>query len=305
MRKQMIDSPVIKNAKASKLETLSVAKIIEAYKKDFDIDVTKYFVGLETISIYQCSACGYRFFYPYTTVSTEDLYDQLKEKHPNYYPKWKWEYEQVLPLFKGREKVLEIGSGNGYFLKKLIDTYNTNVLGIDQNQESIKTANENNITSENVSLEELYENRKEKFDAIVSFQVLEHIPQIESFLNSALQLLKSNGILVVSVPQNTPYLLNNDKYNTLNVPPHHMGLWNSKSLRQMAKFYNLKVTAIIEEPMSQWGYDIERYFEINKDIYFPKFLPFKKLIDKIYLRYLRKTHKSRLGLNVIGVFEKK
>ena len=50
--------------------------------------------------------------------------------------------------------------------------------------------------------------------------------------------------MILSVPNNEPYYVGWAKYEPLNNPPHHVGLWNAKSLRRMAKRLGLHVDEV-------------------------------------------------------------
>jgi SAM-dependent methyltransferase len=76
---------------------------------------------------------------------------------------------------------------------------------------------------------------------VCSFQVLEHIYDVKSFLEASLHVLKPKGKLIIGVPNNEPYFLGYDKYATLNLPPHHMGLWNKSVFEKVAPLFNLKI----------------------------------------------------------------
>ena len=77
-----------------------------------------------------------------------------------------------------------------------------------------------------------------RFSFICSFQVLEHVYEVYGFLNSAIALLKNKGKLIIAVPNNNPYFLKHDKYHTLNLPPHHMGIWDERSLKFIGKLFD-------------------------------------------------------------------
>jgi 2-polyprenyl-3-methyl-5-hydroxy-6-metoxy-1,4-benzoquinol methylase len=68
------------------------------------------------------------------------------------------------------------------------------------------------------------------YDAVCLFQVLEHMHDISGFFKHVRAFIKPQGKLIISVPNNNPYLYVNDKLHTLNLPPHHMGLWTGSSL---------------------------------------------------------------------------
>src|SRR5690606_22887486 len=114
------------------------------------------------------------------------------------------------------------------------------------------------------------------FDVICSFQVLEHVYEVNDFINNQLRILKKGGRLIVGAPNNNPYLFIHDKYHTLNLPPHHAGLWNKKSLTSLEKVFNLEVEEVFYEPFSISYHD---FFEVN----------FKRLKNKRVQRFIRKS----------------
>ena len=46
----------------------------------------------------------------------------------------------------------------------------------------------------------------------------------------------------------------NDKYHTLNLPPHHAGLWNKNSLKSLGKIFPLELEVLEFEPLEE-SYD--------------------------------------------------
>ena len=50
---------------------------------------------------------------------------------------------------------------------------------------------------------------------------------------------------MIGVPNNEPYFQGYDKYCTLNLPPHHMGLWNRKVFERTAPLFGLKILQVI------------------------------------------------------------
>ena len=51
--------------------------------------------------------------------------------------------------------------------------------------------------------------------------------------------------MILSVPNNEPYYAGWAKYEPLNNPPHHIGLWNEASLRKMAAHFSLEVERVV------------------------------------------------------------
>ena len=73
-------------------------------------------------------------------------------------------------------------------------------------------------------IEDHADQRPGHYDAVTSFQVLEHVTEPASFLRACVKALRPGGRLLLGVPNNDSFLgLLED--NWLNMPPHHMSLW--------------------------------------------------------------------------------
>ncbi len=143
-----------------------------------------------------------------------------------------------------------------------------------------------------------------EFDVVCAFQVLEHIAEVKSFLDASLKILKVGGNLMIAVPYNNPYLFKNDIFNTLNMPPHHMGLWNQTAFKNLSRIFPIKLDQIIIESLPKKGYDFDRFYTINKDILYKPHYPFKSLFDRLYFKFLKRYHSKYSGKNIIAIYSK-
>jgi 2-polyprenyl-3-methyl-5-hydroxy-6-metoxy-1,4-benzoquinol methylase len=97
--------------------------------------------------------------------------------------------------------VLEVGCGNGTVRKQLEKHTNWNIDGVEIN---LKALNKNGSNRRGRTM--LYnvhdrdESLKEKYDAIILFDVIEHIEDIKLFLQSCIFHLKQNGLMFINVP---------------------------------------------------------------------------------------------------------
>lgn len=224
--------------------------IIKSYKKQLDLDVSAYFKGLKSIQLYKCLDTGYKFYYPFNIAGKDSLYQEL-EKFSWYYMDWKWEYDEAIKQIKNNEKVLEIGCGRGNFLKKIIEKNNVEAVGLELNKNAVLSGRKNNINIINQTIEEYSKKNKEKFDVVYSFQVLEHMYSPAQFIQSSLDTLKKNGKLIISVPNNDSIIFKTH-INSLNLPPHHMGLWNINSLIKLQKNFQMTIEDIFIEPLQSY-----------------------------------------------------
>lgn len=167
--------------------------------------------------IYQCLGCGL------VSAASEIINGQLSPKAKarlrtkNYQKKvkkWLQDYLGEKPYLLARfekrlveiekrkkpGKILDIGCAAGFFLE-LVQKHGWEVFGVDTSPEAIKyclkTIDSSRIlcgTLKEVGLQSQF------FDVIVIFETLEHIPNLRSFLAEVKRVLKPDGLLALTVP---------------------------------------------------------------------------------------------------------
>ena len=271
-RKKMIDfnfkkgfrakpiSPLTQTDNTQLIRVVSTQEIIERYEQVFQMDVKHFFEGIPDVRVYKCLDTNYAFFYPFNVDGDGPFYEVLQQ-YDWYYMPWKWEHQQAATILKEDMKVLEVGSANGDFLKKIKEEHKVEVTGIELN---LKAAEEARKAGLNIYCEFVQAHAQkftEHYDLVCSFQVLEHIADVKSFLEANIKCLKKGGKLIVAVPNNQSFL-QLDQWNALNLPPHHMGLWDKTSLKNLENIFNIKMDDYFLEPKQTYHTD---YF--NRVIY--------------------------------------
>jgi len=251
----IVKSPLTKNSNTICEKNILCRGIIDNYSKTFNIDVSRFFQGMESIQIYRCLETGYRFFYPLNIDGDGKFYEHLQQ-FDWYYMPWKWEHEQTFHLIKPNEIVLEVGCAKGDFIEKLTKS-GINCVGLELNQDAVKEGEQRKIKIFNETVQEHAKSNHEKYDVVCSFQVMEHIASIKDVLQASIDSLKKGGKLIISVPNNDSFL-GYDTGNYLNMPPHHMGLWNEQSLKSLTSLFNIKLKEIYFEPLQTYH---KSYFE--------------------------------------------
>ncbi|MCK5212098.1 class I SAM-dependent methyltransferase [Candidatus Parcubacteria bacterium] len=285
-------------------EEIDALPIINVYKSEYGIDVGKYFKETGKIKIYKCLDTGYRFYYPFSMVGDGSLYDLL-QKDPYYYMPQKWEYDIVLDQLDIKDDILEVGCGEGYFLDKLKEK-NIKACGLEMNKGAIKECEEKQLSVSEELLKDHLNSRAEPYDAICSFQVLEHIPNVRSFINDLSSAVRPGGKIFIGVPNNDSFI-KQDKLNYLNLPPHHMGLWNEQALRSLPKYFNFDLVDIFYEPLPK--YHANYYYKVNIGQKLLKFGLLGKLGSKIfnlpaYILLSLLSNKLQ-GSNIVAVYKKR
>jgi 2-polyprenyl-3-methyl-5-hydroxy-6-metoxy-1,4-benzoquinol methylase len=285
-------------------KNISTKKIIRSYKK-FDINISNYFKDISEISIYKCQTTGYRFYYPYNISGNNEFYKHFQQFNWYYMP-WKWEHQITLRYLNPDSRILEIGCAHGAFLSRITNMINLpQATGIELN-ESTKTENER-WKILNVDIFDFQKTNENVFDVVCSFQVLEHISNVHDFLESNMKCLKIGGKLIISVPNNDSFL--NNSPNCLNEPPHHMGLWNSESLKSITTIFPLKLIQIHTEELQ--SYHVDDYIYANFYSKYPLLIgkiirEFHKYIGQ-YRKQKTKVLKNKdtiLGQTILAIYEK-
>jgi len=244
----MVNNPFISDSKTTHVKSISKSFLIQQYKKEFGVDVTEVLSSCEKVDIYECQESGFRFYHPFTIAGDSNFYEQLQQ-FDWYYMPWKWEHEMLSKRVKENDHILEVGCGQGAFLKKISDDFKSvNCVGLELNESAVfKSPNCEVI---NAFIEDFSEDNSGKYDIVCSFQVLEHISQVDSFLTASIKCLKEGGLLTIGVPNNDAFIKYNQK-DILNMPPHHMCLWTERSLKAIASKYNLELIEMQFEPLQE------------------------------------------------------
>lgn len=128
-------------------------------------------------------------------------------------------YLWAQPLVAGR-RVLDLGSGEGFGAALLADTAAA-VTGIDVDAPTVEHSKANyeapNLSYRVASATDLSAFRDGSFDAVVAFEMIEHVAEHEQVLAEIARVLAPGGILVMSTPERRAYSDDRDFVN-----PHHV-----------------------------------------------------------------------------------
>ncbi|MCA6437460.1 MAG: class I SAM-dependent methyltransferase [Bacteroidetes bacterium] len=237
----MIENTLLKNSPVQEVESLEVNRIINDYKKKYGVDVSYLFNNLNEIKIIKCTKTGFRFYYPLTVEGDNKFYvDLYSINKDRLYQITKWEFKEAAKMIKDGSSVLDVGCGGGNFFEELKGK-NCKCYGLDKSDYAGELLRSKGIEFTNEDIETFADKNQEKFDYVTGFQILEHVKHPGEFISSMAKMLKKDGTLIIAVPNNEPYFLKYDKYHTLNLPPHHMGMWNKESLTNIAPHFGLKL----------------------------------------------------------------
>jgi len=228
---------------STKIKSIDVNWVINAYDKKCSVDVSKYFSSKRYLDLYRCSGTGYEYWdVDESGVGDEEFYKKISTSWPRYYKERRWEYSLASEYITKTDRVLEIGCGRGYFLKS-IEGMCADAVGLEFNSSAIS----NKVTSFNI-----FDKKVEglscdnNFDIIFCFQVLEHLPDVNSFIIKCLSLLDSGGLLVLSTP-NSKYKEHRKFRDCFDMPPHHVGRFNRSVYNNMSEVFDLTLVDVVEQ----------------------------------------------------------
>lgn len=158
--------------------------------------------------------------------STEVTSSTIQSDNPLYQRTSK-AYEVVSDFLHG--DVLEIGCGEGYGIKHIIEQSKTLTV-VDKSKTSLKAIAKKypDVKTLKVNLPPLVNFESNSFDCIISFQVIEHIKDHELFIKEIHRLLKPNGIAFITTP---------NKIKTIARNPWHFKEFDIHELEELVKIY--------------------------------------------------------------------
>ncbi len=239
---QLPVNPITGKDNVRVVDTYAVDDIIRLYHEQESVDVEQYFTHGDTLYLLECPDIGYRFYYPFETAGGAEFYQALdrsaQERGIGYDREVGEDHELALTEIVSHDSILEIGCNTGMFLESAAKI-TKNVVGLDFNSAAVEKAVSKGVTAINQSIEEYADKHSGQYDVVCAFQVFEHLARIGPMLTAMLKALKPAGKLIMSVPNNEPYFQRFNKYDTLNMPPHHAGLWNLDAFRRLAHEFGM------------------------------------------------------------------
>lgn len=203
--------------------------VVNRWRLKYKIDITSYFGSLDSLRLWKCKQCSLQYFMP-SIPGDEILYQALAMKNW-YYQNQKWEYDQAIKDIPIKSTVLDVGCGEGAFVK-MAGAVGLHPTGVDTNakiSENDSTAASRIIKG---TIDQLRKS-KQQWDAVVCFQVIEHLPNPSDFITACCDLLRPGGVLILAVPNDNALPLRWEPDALLNMPPHHLTRWTESTLQSI------------------------------------------------------------------------
>ncbi|MCU0534009.1 MAG: class I SAM-dependent methyltransferase [Hydrococcus sp. Prado102] len=251
-----------------------------------------------TCDIVQCDDCGFCYSNPY--IAGDDKFYTLAYER-SHYPTWKWEhqltYEALLHEDSKNFKLLEIGAGDGAFVKGIAPNLTSleNVVCTEFSDYGKEQIQNYGIKCLSEDIREVKaEVFKEYFDVVCMYQVIEHMDRLDTLFESLNWLTKPHAKLFVSVPNPKHVEFSELNGGLMDMPPNHIGRWNKECFERIGKHWDWQVDR----------FEIEKTDFISGAILFYKYIFWRKcqesgtLANKI--SQIKNPHLSKL-MRLVGI----
>mgnify|MGYP003802959663 CR=1 FL=1 len=197
-------------------------------------------------SVLKCKNCGHIQIYPIPTLAEEQFFYDNNKQEKNLGIDFNLTQIRkksmadtnrrtlfVTKLARKSGKILEIGSGYGLFFESM-EKLGYNITGIEISKQRRKISRR--ITNAKILDINIVKDTLNfpKLDMIILFHVLEHIIEPVTFLKKLKKLLKSNGKIIVEVPNYDDHQLDSNKsYRNFYWQRAHIHYFTPKILRMV------------------------------------------------------------------------
>ena len=261
--------------------------------------------GYESNYLVRCVSC--RFVFSAKKPSQEELVDHYNQyTRDDYLPpltiKRYNELLDVMEKYRKTNKLLDIGSGMGYFLEQA-KRRGWDVYGTEFTDVAIEICSSKGINMFKGALDSAqYEN--DSFDVITSMEVIEHInnPRIE--LEKINKFLRSGGLFYCTTPNFNSFsrLYLKNKWNNI-IYPEHLSYYTVFTIKKLFKDLKIKPNKVITTGISFSRIKTSKLGKKKNESINPSSIDEKlrnKLESKFYFRGLKKILNMFLTLFRLG-----
>lgn len=232
-----------------------------------------------TFSIIRCTGCGLGMTHPFPTAEelqqvNADMYPAEQRgatylKNAGYFTRRYRRNIGSIKEYAATGKLLDVGCNIGFFLKVARDE-GFETTGVELNKESAAYGRERfGLDIRSDYLENIAFNDG-SFDVVTLFDVLEHIPDMASFLNEVHRIMKPGGLLTVQLPNIASLMadLTRSHWNWL-TPPDHLYHFTPETIVRLLERHGFTVKRLrtwepAREFSSNWLSALRQQSRINK-----------------------------------------
>lgn len=167
---------------------------------------------------------------------------------------------KMLPSGGSSNELLDIGCGTGYFLNHMKGK-GWNVLGLEQDAKARQYGKEK-FSLDVRDPKELFKLELKKYTAVSMWHVLEHVHELDRYIESIKAILSDKGQFIVAVPNNDSLDAKHyGKYWAAWDLPIHLWHFNPKSMSVLMERHGFKIKAMKRLPFDSFYVSIlsEKY----------------------------------------------
>jgi SAM-dependent methyltransferase len=202
----------------------------------------------------RCDSCDFIYAAPFVSGDAEFYHLAFPDAS---YPRQKWEYDRTRQALREckfvEPSLLEIGAGNGAFLKQLLkDGWSPGNLQAFEFSSSGRADIErmciNCLTTDLRSVDV-----SSTFDVVCMFQVLEHLDDYDGIFEVLERIVRPGGHLFIATPNGAWIALNERRHLLLDMPPNHISRWSAASFAALGRRSGWHLEECELEPPSRVG----------------------------------------------------
>lgn len=188
--------------------------------------------------LYRQSTCNYDDQLKYITDTYMNLFNKISDQLPK------------------NPKVLEVGCGNGFFLKALYDKGIKDVWGVEPGMDMVKKSALELKSRIKVDIFKDRQFKYNSFDLVVCFHTLDHMIDPNAFVKTAYKILKKGGMVLVVVHdcEGLSVTLFGEKSPIFDI--EHIYLFSKTTIRKLFNkggFNQLEAENLVNSyPLSYW-----------------------------------------------------
>jgi 2-polyprenyl-3-methyl-5-hydroxy-6-metoxy-1,4-benzoquinol methylase len=198
------------------------------------------------VDIYECPTCGCIMAdleFVHEQYESDSYYTIASRNKDDIEAHWGFRWRHILRSllrYVDKPRLMDVGAGNGYFVYLARKEFGLQADGLEISDAESAYAREmfgiDFIRSELAHVEGRY-------DALTSFNVIEHVPNPAALLAGMRERLNDGGYLIVTTPNPSCIhrrILGLQKWNMV-APPHHINLFTRVALEEMLEHAGFEV----------------------------------------------------------------
>lgn len=198
------------------------------------------------VDIYECPTCGCIMAdleFVHDQYESDSYYTIAFKKKEEIEAHWGFRWRHILRRllrYTHKPRLMDVGAGNGFFVYLARKEFGLQADGLEiSDAESAYAREMFGVDFIRCDLAQV----EGQYDALTSFNVIEHVPNPAALLAEMRARLKDGGHLVVTTPNPSCIhrrILGLEKWNMV-APPHHINLFTRAALEEMLRLAGFEV----------------------------------------------------------------